>query len=364
MNTLEKINIVDRMIVKSNRHILFMQSKNITCEKIHFSTLFYLFMSILFRNKQLNNQTYEICKSILYYDKLIDEYNMMTNMDKQRKYIYNTLQSMTININELCKMLKEKSPQKFNIELYNRCIESIEFIKTKMSLVYSNDLTDTNIINEFNKRVTTKFKIIKKFNCQELVIYNLLIDLINNQLIYVINHCRIPVQRIKQHDLFADYFLIFNIDNTIKFAIIEFDGPTHTQFDFRFSESTINCDMIKNNFCKTNNISMCRINHNDFNNINLIIRNFIDSVIVSVQPIYIGIQSDCKYNLLISNYREFIFNRFDKYYGLNESCRINISKHFTKDIDILCKILCDKYINYIFTYELVDDLAYIIKSVN
>ncbi len=43
--------------------------------------------------------------------------------------------------------------------------------------------------------------------------------------------------------------------------------------------------------------------------------------------------------------------------------QIDISNHFTKDIDVLCEVLCGKYSNYNFTYEFVDGLPYINKSV-
>ena len=92
------------------------------------------------------------------------------------------------------------------------------------------------------------------------------------------NHFTLPIYRVKNHPLFADFLLLFNIDNNLKFAIIEYDGATHYNInDFRFKKENIICDTIKNNFCLNNYINILRIKYNDIN-IDSIIQRFINNI--------------------------------------------------------------------------------------
>jgi len=84
------------------------------------------------------------------------------------------------------------------------------------------------------------------------------------------NHFTLPIYRVKNHPLYADFLILFNIDNNLKFAIIEYDGVTHYNInDFRFRKENI--------ICLQNDINILRIKYND-KNIDHIIESFINNI--------------------------------------------------------------------------------------
>jgi hypothetical protein len=163
----------------------------------------------------------------------------------------------------------------YNLSVQNfktNTINSIEKI-----ILISNDI-EKNILTELIKKLNNNYKIVHKFTKPEIDIFNKLIDIKDNRLLCVFNHFTLPIFRVKNHPLYADFLLLFNINNKLKFAIIEYDGPTHNNIhDFRFNKDTILCDIIKNNFCLYNNISILRIKYNE-NNIYFHIDQFINNI--------------------------------------------------------------------------------------
>ena len=158
---------------------------------------------------------------------------MIDNYDF-RKYVYNILLTYNNNIdidnnlfNFISKYYDIKKIIDYNLsvnEFKNNTFLSIN----KLLLICDN--YEKEILNELINKINNNYKTIHKFTNPEIMIYNQLIN--NDKILYgseaLFNHftlkLRFPVFRIKKHPLYADFLLLFNINNKLIFAIIEYDG--------------------------------------------------------------------------------------------------------------------------------------------
>ena len=196
----------------------------------------------------------------IYWDKNYEFYrkNKIIPNIKINKLLFNEIK----NINLLCK-------QKSDLEFIFRK-KKIKINKIKNNII--NNIINNNIqlptkSNNVDIFTFDKYKSIMNFpkpknslNIPELRIRNILFNIQKNnkEIILIYPQYRLPV-KFKSY-LFADFYLLFYINNTIFPLIIEFDGPKHTNKQFiYFSKNSIKCDIIKNNFAICNNISIIRI---------------------------------------------------------------------------------------------------------
>jgi hypothetical protein len=259
--------------------------------------LYCLYIAIAYKTK--NNDIYnDVCQSYKLHKKYINELNdyiiMIDNYDF-RKYVYNILLTYNNNIdidnnlfNFISKYYDIKKIIDYNLsvnEFKNNTFLSIN----KLLLICDN--YEKEILNELINKINNNYKTIHKFTNPEIMIYNQLIN--NDKILYVFNHFTLPVFRIKKHPLYADFLLLFNINNKLIFAIIEYDGPTHyNNNDFRFKKENVDCDMIKNKFCLDNKINILRINTINDNIINdfiINIYNGLHQVIIPNNEYYLNI---------------------------------------------------------------------------
>ena len=128
-------------------------------------------------------------------------------------------------------------------------------------------------------------KFISRFNIPELMIYNRLVELkmVNKDILYILNNYKLPVSRNNKNinNLTADILVLSKIGNNLKFSIIEYDGPSHYDTSYyMFKDSIVYCDIVKNNFCKLNNINILRVRDTDKKFVDNVVK-FIDSIVVS-----------------------------------------------------------------------------------
>lgn len=162
---------------------------------------------------------------------------------------------------------------------------------TKILLLYNFDTTikASKIIEALSNKVNNTYTCFYKFNKPELTIYNKLIDiqLEYTSILYVFNHFTLPITRNGIHHLYADFLIVFNINDHYQFAIIEYDGPTHyNSKDNRISRNHIYCDIVKNNFCIKNSIHILRIYDYDKNYLSKIYK-FINDINKNVEIVTI-----------------------------------------------------------------------------
>ena len=172
----------------------------------------------IFPNVKINTLLFSDLSNINYICKQKSDLELIF---RQKKIKINTLKNKIIN--------------NINLESYNKYKTNIHFPKPKNAL-----------------------------NKPEIDIRNILFDIQKNkkEIILIYPQYRLPV-KFKSY-LFADFYLLFLINDTIFPLIIEFDGPKHTSNHFiYFSKDSIKCDIIKNNFSLLNSISIIRINHVD-----------------------------------------------------------------------------------------------------
>ncbi len=189
----------------------------------------------------------------------------MVNNINCRKYVYNILTSFKTDIdinkfnndsiihniyidynllNNICisKHYSLKQILEYNLSVHkfkSNTIDSIEKIK-----LISNDI-EKNILTELINKLNNNYKIIQKFTNPEIDIFNKLIGIKDNRILCVFNHFTLPIFRVKNHPLYADFLLLLNINNKLNFAIIEYDGPTHDNIhDFRFRKEILIGDSI------------------------------------------------------------------------------------------------------------------------
>ena len=272
----EYLNNTLNNIIKYNKKI-----KNLSTESLY---ILYIAISLKIKDNIIFNEVINSYKLHQKYIIELDNYIKMINNIESRKYIYNLLKTKKINniiidTNLLNNIGTSKYYHLDNILEYNYSVNNFKTntINSINKLILISDEIEKNILQELIIKLNNTYKTVHKFNNPEIEIYNKLIDIKDERILYVFNHFTLPIYRIKNHPLYADFFILFNINNNLKFAIIEYDGITHYNInDFRFRKENIICDTIKNNYCLQNNINILRIKYNN-KNIN-IIKSFINNI--------------------------------------------------------------------------------------
>jgi len=172
-------------------------------------------------------------------------------------------------INIINKLCQEKAELEFKIRknyfeidhIKNKIIDNIIKIKD------NNILCDLNInfkkLNKY-KSVMWRPRPINSLNKPELEIRRILFQIQKQkkEIICIYPQYRLPV-KFKSY-LFADFYLLLYINNTIYPLIIEFDGLKHADNTFiYFNYNSTKADIIKNNFAILNCISIIRITSTD-----------------------------------------------------------------------------------------------------
>lgn len=301
------------------KQLFLLVTKNTDFNKYNTGILFscFIYLSKLTKNQNIILQVSQLYKT---HQKLINDLNnylhMIYNIDERNK-IYSILELFHIDIpyDKYCdsnikhnlllsnhkitrcvlKHFSEETTNKYNASVDNFKIQLNEAACQILELKESHpSIYFEEIINALQNKVNNSYSCFYKFNKPELFIYNKLIDFQNEfpQILYIFNHFTLPITRNGLHHLYADFLIVFNIDNIIQFAIIEFDGPTHYNInDKRIRRNQIHCDIIKNNFCMKNSIHILRVFDHDKDYINKIysfIKNIIldcnKSVFTIIQP--------------------------------------------------------------------------------
>ena len=322
-----------RLMLETERKLYFKFKYSCNPENMQFKTLFLTFIYSLYKKSGCSSELKKLADyNISYFDN-IDEYMLDTYGKDQRKYInelmkkfnkipinddYNNLKSIhhnifinDIEIKHLIKII-EKNPNKiYPIEKFtnykkilNNFRNYICSLADKLS-IYINSL-NTDIITIFDKdnnvsvdiknyklnminvcinKINKIFKLVNRFNIPELMIYNKLVEIKSNnknqlcRILCIFNNYNLPISRNDRNQLVADFLIISQINDRIRFSIIEYDGPSHYNSNYyQFNKNSILCDIVKNNFCKINNIDLLRIK--DTNN------TFLDSVSEFINMIF------------------------------------------------------------------------------
>ena len=301
---IKKINIsnIENNSIENMMDVMIMKD----CDYNNYDTsvLFSLFIYLtkLTKNKDilLNvSELYKIHKKVItsldnYLDMIynITErniiYSILLNFDVlpyTHKY-YNTCIKHTILIPDKYILTPPKYFSNEQANIYN---DTICDFKQKMNETvnilshhqFESNIKATQIISALSCKINNTYSCFYKFNKPELVIYNKLINikLIKPAILYVFNHFTLPITRNGIHHLYADFLIVFNINQHYQFAIIEYDGPTHYNIkDDRITKNKVYCDIVKNNFCIRNSIHILRINDYDKSYLTKIY-NFIDDII-------------------------------------------------------------------------------------
>jgi len=268
------------------------------------SVLFSLFIYLtkLTKNKDIILNVSEVYKTHKKVITCLDNYLDMIYNITERNNIYSILLKFDIlpyihkyyntSIKHII-LIPNKTimtnPKYFSSERSNQYNDTVCDFKLKLEELtnivsqhqFDPNIKASQIISALSNKVNNTYSCFYKFNKPELVIYNKLIDikLINPAILYVFNHFTLPISRNGIHHLYADFFIVFNINEHYQFAIIEYDGPTHYNIkDNRITKNKVYCDIVKNNFCIKNSIHILRINDYDKDYLTKIY-NFIDDII-------------------------------------------------------------------------------------
>jgi hypothetical protein len=339
------------------------------------------YIVIASKNKLLIDNICKFNNKFSNYLKALNEYVEMINFDEQYEHIYSIIQH-NFNLYGICndikitddlfKILTNKKINQFDInKLMELQLTSIELLHTLEQLNKNihtylvNDITQyketkIKIINSFVDKANNTFKTANKFNIPELIMFNKLVKLYHkyDNILFVFHHFKLPVKHINH--LFADALIVFNKDNYLHFAIIEFDGIQHYDInDFRFNQYTVKKDIIKNNFCIDSKISLLRI----FNTKKMsdTIEKFINDIInakLDEIPI-INIPSNDHYNHISNEYNKLIINYCTDIINIPDNI-ITLNKKQSKDAKIISETLNSLQINY--KYELNTDKISITKT--
>jgi hypothetical protein len=294
------------------------------------SVLLSLYIYILYKThdlKLLNDFT------IFYnkynkYKSVINIFIEKNNYSKQHNYLLLLLNNYIknkklIDYNSIViEHFDKKLLSCYNIKSYNELkidisimLQSLEELSLSLLLNINNDNSINNkekkieLINIFTLKFAKIFDIGCVYNNPELCIFNSLVNFskINEPIIFITIHFVLPVSYIKS--LIADFFIMLKINNKLQFCVIEYDGPTHYNIlDHRISIDHIKRDIIKNNFCINNNISIIRVFDKDKNYINTIIE-FIQSIISNNGKPIFKIPDDTYYNTLLENLTNHVQNQ-------------------------------------------------------
>jgi len=211
---------------------------------------------------------------------ITDELMSIIKKEPNKKYpieklmLYkNKVMGLRKSINNLC--------EKLIVYLDNKDNDMISFLDDSIDIREYKICIIKNLVFKLNKMI----KCISRFNMPELMIYNKLVELKmdNKNILYILNNYKLPVSRNcrNNNNLTADFLILTKFNNCLRFSVIEYDGPRHYDRNFYiFKEGNIYCDIVKNNFCKLNNINILRVRDNDKQFLDKIV-NFIDSIFFS-----------------------------------------------------------------------------------
>ncbi len=318
-------NDVFSFILKKCRWAFFdIKYNNKDVNRMQNKQLSFLVFGILYYYSKNKKELYEPFKKYITYLTMFEDFFKLVLCKEQRKCIYNYIDNKKYNYDNFIKCIKNKPCEQINIDTINKfktCIEELKILidtscKSTMEMFFNNNqIEDTdiliNIITSYLNKINKFYKYTKKFNKPELKIYNYIVNqkIQYPQIVQVFTDIKIPTSRNNYFQrLSADILIVFKITEQIKFAIIEYDGPTHYNInDFRFNDNIIWCDRCKNQFCVDKNISLLRLDYKNtmddcFENINL----FINQVVNSNVPIYSGIPTDEFYDKLLLSYYDKI----------------------------------------------------------
>jgi hypothetical protein len=314
-----------RLMNDIERSLYFRYKYNGKPENMEFRTIYMIFIYALYKKGGYSLELKKLAEYNILYFENIDEYMLDTYGKEQRKCIKSIFKKFNIEpiyedykgdiikhkIDDMDKIITilGKNPNKiYPIEkfinykrLLNNFREYIISLGDNLS-VYINNL-DSDIMNINDKGVNVSidiknyklkvisvcmnkinriFKLVNRFNIPELMIYNRLVELkqVYSNILYIFNNYYLPISRNGKNQLIADFLIVSNFNNSVRFSIIEYDGPSHYDVDYyRFNSDSILCDIVKNNFCKLNNIDIIRIRDCELNCVDKVVK-FIDSILV------------------------------------------------------------------------------------
>ncbi len=324
----DKMNNIDMLFNIDSQHFLFsiinkskyyfyaIKHYNKDINNMQITTLSRLYISIIYSlNKNLLKN---FSKKYISYCYQYEQYMNRFSNKKQRTEIFMYMNDNYKNNNKLLDIVKNNKPIIINLDDIDIYKKTIIEIKQEISNIYLqlNSLIDINddnhkifynIINTYQNKIEQSYKFISKFNYPEMVIYNFIVEKMNENpnILNILTHFTLPIKRQSvNHPLFADLLVIIQLNESCHFIIIEYDGPTHNNIDdFRFVDSIVLCDITKNKFCYNNNISLFRLNYKINMNEHLnTINKLIDQIFKYNKPVYYSIPSDEYYEQLLINY--------------------------------------------------------------
>lgn len=321
MEEIEKLfNINDKnslygILNKSKYYFYEIKYYNKNINNMKFMTLSKLYVSVLYcLNKQLLKKFAN--KYIIYSD----QYEQYMNRFSDKKQRYDILMYMNkcpYSYDKFIDIVNRNKPYTIVIDDIDKYKNSINEIKMEISntskplnnIINPNDENHRifyNIINVYHNKIEQMYRFISKFNNPEMIIYNFIVEQIKDKptILNIFTHFTLPVKRQNStHPLYADILVIFDFGNTFHFAVIEYDGPTHSNiYDFRFQDSIVFCDIAKNKFCIDNNISLIRLNYKTSINEQLnTINNIFEQIIITKKTIC-QIPSDEHYKQILNDY--------------------------------------------------------------
>jgi hypothetical protein len=189
--------------------------------------------------RKLLNETPNKCVDLI----ALDEYR---NNIKETKILLETLS------NELLKTISDKDKDEIKYE------DNILDIKDYK----------LHIIERMNDHVNKLYRNVCYLNKPELMIYNILVRFKEKcgGIQYIFYNFSLPVSRENKERgcLRADFLILFKVNEKLRISIIEHDGPTHYNKNYYlFKKDVVQCDIVKNNFCKINGIDILRIRDYD-----------------------------------------------------------------------------------------------------
>ena len=334
MNNIDKLFKIDNndhllwsvFIKKSKYYFYEIKHNNKDINSMRLITLSQLYISVIYiLHKKLLKK---FSNKYISYSNHYEHYMNRFSDKKQRNEIFLYMNS---NNNKQLDIVKKNKPYTIVLDEIEEYKKSINEIKQEISNINSelNNLIDindenqkifTNIINIYQNKIELIYKFISKFNYPEMKIYNFIVEKMktNINILNILTHFTLqalpcgssrardaPVKRQEsKHSLFADILVIIKLDDKYHFIVIEYDGPTHDNIeDFRFNDSVVFCDITKNKYCISNNISLIRLNYKINMNEHLnTINNLIDQISILKKPVYYSIPTDEHYEDLLINY--------------------------------------------------------------
>jgi len=313
-----------RLMRKIETRIYFKYKNNNNPDNFTIKTLYFGFIYSLFKMSGYSDDMKKLAYDNIGYFNEIDDFLLDTYGGNVRKYVKNMMKGYNIKpiiedieikevdnevliTDELMSIIKKEPNRKYPIEklmLYkNKVIglrKSINDLCEKLIVYLDNKeydmicfLNDSIDIREYKIRIirglvfrlNKMIKCISRFNMPELMIYNKLVELkmVNKDILYILNNYKLPVSRNNRcnNNLTADFLILTRCNKTLRFSVIEYDGPRHyDRYFYIFKEANVYCDIVKNNFCMLNGINILRVRDDDKQFLDNIVK-FIDSIMVS-----------------------------------------------------------------------------------